>query len=234
MATPTDPTMPLPTATGSDDDDDGDDDDMSSIAPVPAPTPNPSALPTPPLSSQTSSQTSIASPTSTEASASLTPAPEPENRGLSVGASAGIGVAVALAVILVLLGTWFFVRRRRTGLRRRRMSSKDSPPNETVHDLGSAEKGTAPEIREHRALGPSEMEAGGTIEKHASELASPVIPVEAAGDRIFAAELQGSEVPAKGTSKGNKERLFLDSPIDDDDGGHDIGSKSMDGKKPPC
>jgi hypothetical protein len=89
-----------------------------------------------------------------------------------------------------------------------------------------------PEIYAHRALGPAEMEA----ERRPSELASPVVPVEADGDRHFAAELPGSYVPPQGIrkeSKGSRERLFLDSPIDEEEGRFEKDLRPVDEKKPP-
>ena len=132
-------------------------------------------------------------------------------------------------ILLLLLGGWFCVRRRRSVLRR---LSKGSAATDTAHDLETAGKETGPEIREHRALGPAEMEAS-TNERHPSELASPVISVEAAGDRNFAAELQGSEVPPQGGRKGSRERLFLDSPIDEEQGRFEKDFRPVDEKRPP-
>ncbi|KAH6865107.1 hypothetical protein BKA58DRAFT_404877 [Alternaria rosae] len=226
MTTSTDPTVPLPTETDKDrkDKDDDDDDDVSSTAPAPTPTPptpNPPGRPSPANSPQ-SSQTSLPSPTSTEATASAPAVLESGNGGLGVGASAGIGAAVAVAIILLLLGGWFCVRRRRAGIHRKRTFSQSS------HDLENAAKGSG-------YGGPAEMEAGTNSEKSASELASPVVPVEALGDRRhFTAELPGSEVPPDGGAKGSGERLFPDSPIDDEDGQYHIDSKSLEEKKASC
>jgi hypothetical protein len=223
MTTPTDSTVPLPTATGKDDKDkkdDDDDDDVSSTAPAPTPTPPAPNRPAKP--SPQASQTTVLSPTSTEASTSSTPIQESGNGGISVGVSAGIGAAVAIAIILLLLGGWFCVRRRRVGKRRKRTLSESS------HDLENATKEGV-----HGAQGPAEMDAESRSEKGAFELASPIIPVEAAGDPNLAAELPGSEVPPNGVGKESGERLFPDSPIDDEDDRRDVDSKTIDGKKPP-
>jgi len=228
MSTSTDPTVPLPTETEKDrkDRDDDDDDDVSSTAPAPTPTPptpGPPGRPSPADASQ-SSQTSLPSSTSTQASASAPAVLESGNGGLGVGASAGIGAAVAVAVILLLLGGWFCVRRRRAGIRRKSTLSQSS------YDLENATKGS-----ECGALGPAEMEAGSNSEKSASELASPVVPVEAVGDRrLFAAELPGSEVLPNDEKKGTEERLFPDSPIDDEDDQYHVDSKSIEDKKASC
>ncbi|KAG9186197.1 hypothetical protein G6011_02753 [Alternaria panax] len=217
MATSTDPTVPIPTTTDIDDDDD---DDVTSMAPAPhlPPTPTPN-IPT----SSLLSLTSVPTPTSTNASVSSSPTAASGNGGLSVGASVGIGIGAALGVILLLLAGWFCVRRNRSGLRR---LSKGSAASDTAHDLEKPGEGMGPEIREHRALGPVEMD---TSERGLSELASPVIPVEAAGDRGFAVELQGSKVPPK----RSRERLFLDSPIDEEQGRFEKDVGPVDEKRSP-
>ncbi|RYO37596.1 hypothetical protein AA0113_g3193 [Alternaria arborescens] len=242
MATSTDPTVPLPTTTDNDDDDD---DDVTSLAPgppgPPAPTPNASTTSasvtaTATSSSPLSSLTGIPTPNSTDASVSSGPDRGPAatsgNSGLSAGASAGIGVGAAVGIILLLLAGWFFVRRRRSGLLRR-LSKISAVSGGTTHDLEKSGMGMSPEIIEHGALGPAEMEAGNASERRPSELASPVVPVEAAGDRRFAAELPGSEVPPAGVRKGSKERLFLDSPIDEEEGRFEKDLRPIDEKKPP-
>ncbi|CAN9451940.1 unnamed protein product [Alternaria alternata] len=235
MATSTDPTVPLPTTTDNDDDDD---DDVTSLAPgppgPPAPTPNASTTSASATSSSSplSSLTDVPTPTSTDASVFSSPAATSGNGGLSAGASAGIGVAAAVGIILLLLAGWFLVRRRRSGLLRR-LSKISAVSSGTTHDLEKSGMGMSPEIIEHGALGPAEMEAGNASERRPSELASPVVPVEAAGDRRFAAELPGSEVPPTGVRKGSKERLFLDSPIDEEEGRFEKDLRPIDEKKPP-
>ncbi|OWY49618.1 hypothetical protein AALT_g8577 [Alternaria alternata] len=236
MATSTDPTVPLPTTADNDDDDD---DDVTSLAPgppgPPGPTPNvstTSASATATSSSPLSSLTGVPTPNSTDASVSSSPAATSGNSGLSAGASAGIGVGAAVGIILLLLAGWFLVRRRRSGLLRR-LSKISAVSGGTTHDLEKSGMGMSPEIIEHGALGPAEMEAGNASQRRPSELASPVVPVEAAGDPSFAAELPGSEVPPTGVRKGSKERLFLDSPIDEEEGQFEKDLRPIDEKKPP-
>jgi hypothetical protein len=238
MATSTDPTVPLPTTTDNDDDDD---DDVTSLAPgppgPPGPTPNASTTPasasaTATSSSPLSSLTGVPTPNSTDAPISSGPAATSGNGGLSAGASAGIGVGAAVGIILLLLAGWFLVRRRRSGLLRR-LSKISAVSGGTTHDLEKSGMGMSPEIIEHGALGPAEMEAGNASQRRPSELASPVVPVEAAGTRSFAAELPGSEVPPSGVRKGSKERLFLDSPIDEEEGRFEKDLRPIDEKKPP-
>ncbi|CAN9457818.1 unnamed protein product [Alternaria alternata] len=238
MATSTDPTVPLPTTTDNDDDDD---DDVTSFAPgppgPPGPTPNASTTPasasaTATSSSPLSSLTGVPTPNSTDAPISSGPAATSGNGGLSAGASAGIGVGAAVGIILLLLAGWFLVRRRRSGLLRR-LSKISAVSGGTTHDLEKSGMGMSPEIIEHGALGPAEMEAGNASQRRPSELASPVVPVEAAGTRSFAAELPGSEVPPAGVRKGSKERLFLDSPIDEEEGRFEKDLRPIDEKKPP-
>ncbi|RYN75518.1 hypothetical protein AA0117_g6191 [Alternaria alternata] len=237
MATSTDPTVPLPTTTDNDDDDD---DDVTSLAPgppgPPGPTPNVSTTSASATatssSSPLSSLTGVPTPNSTDASVSSSPAATSGNSGLSAGASAGIGVGAAVGIILLLLAGWFFVRRRRSGLLRR-LSKISAVSGGTTHDLEKSGMGMSPEIIEHGALGPAEMEAGNASERRPSELASPIVPVEAAGDRRFAAELPGSEVPPASVRKGSKERLFLDSPIDEEEGRFEKDLRPIDEKKPP-
>jgi hypothetical protein len=236
MATSTDPTVPLPTTTDNDDDDD---DDVTSLAPgppgPPAPTLNASttsASATATSSSPLSSLTGVPTPNSTDAPISSGPAATSGNGGLSAGASAGIGVGAAVGIILLLLAGWFLVRRRRSGLLRR-LSKISAVSGGTTHDLEKSGMGMSPEIIEHGALGPAEMEAGNASQRRPSELASPVVPVEAAGTRSFAAELPGSEVPPSGVRKGSKERLFLDSPIDEEEGRFEKDLRPIDEKKPP-
>jgi hypothetical protein len=238
MATSTDPTVPLPTTTDNDDDDD---DDVTSFAPgppgPPGPTPNASTTPasasaTATSSSPLSSLTGVPTPNSTDAPISSGPAATSGNGGLSAGASAGIGVGAAVGIILLLLAGWFLVRRRRSGLLRR-LSKISAVSGGTTHDLEKSGMGMSPEIIEHGALGPAEMEAGNASQRRPSELASPVVPVEAAGTRSFAAELPGSEVPPSGVRKGSKERLFLDSPIDEEEGRFEKDLRPIDEKKPP-
>ncbi|CAN9214169.1 unnamed protein product [Alternaria alternata] len=240
MATSTDPTVPLPTTTDNDDDDD---DDVTSLAPgppgPPGPTPNASTTPASASASATATSSSplsslmgVPTPNSTDAPISSGPAATSGNGGLSAGASAGIGVGAAVGIILLLLAGWFLVRRRRSGLLRR-LSKISAVSSGTTHDLEKSGMGMSPEIIEHGALGPAEMEAGNASERRPSELASPVVPVEAAGDRRFAAELPGSEVPPAGVRKGSKERLFLDSPIDEEEGRFEKDLRPIDEKKPP-
>jgi hypothetical protein len=141
-------------------------------------------------------------------------------------------VGAAVGIILLLLAGWFLVRRRRSGLLRR-LSKISAVSGGTTHDLEKSGIGMSPEIIEHGALGPAEMEAGNASQRRPSELASPVVPVEAAGTRSFAAELPGSEVPPAGVRKGSKERLFLDSPIDEEEGRFEKDLRPIDEKKPP-
>ena len=93
--------------------------------------------------------------------------------------------------------------------------------------------GMDPDIRKHEALGPAEMEAGNTSDRRPSELASPVVPVEATGDWRFAAELPGSEVRPQDVKKASRERLFLDSPIEEEEGRFEKDLRLVDEKKPP-
>lgn len=164
-------------------------------------------------------------------------APAGDNRGLSVGATAGIGVGVALAVILMVLGAWFFVRRRRRRSHRTRTVSGDSTIHGDTPDEEVARKLSGQDIRAYRAPGGMaavEMGYGkelGVDGKHRAELASPIVPVEAVGDRGFAVELAGSEVPMRQVEKGDGERLFSDPPIDDRYDTHDTESRLVDVKR---
>jgi hypothetical protein len=154
-------------------------------------------------------------------------APTNDSRGLSVGASAGIGVAVALAVVLMAIACWVFTHRRKR-IRRMRTRSGDSTINGVSPDEEIAKKS---QIYAHYAGSPFEIGGGkGMDVNHSrrSELASPVIPVEAVGDREFPVELQGSEVPT-GSEKGG-ERLFSDVPVDVNDVPDDPEPRFMDKK----
>ncbi|KAL6707603.1 hypothetical protein ACN47E_003953 [Coniothyrium glycines] len=138
-----------------------------------------------------------------------------ESQGLSTGAAAGVGVGVALAVILLALGGWLFMRRRK----RRNLRERAATNPFKLHGSGADEEvARKTEIYAHHAGGPlgvGEAKEMGVDNRRRSELASPVVPVEAVGDRTFAAELQGSDVPARG-GKG-EERLFSDAPIEESD-----------------
>ncbi|CAO2653936.1 Nn.00g106690.m01.CDS01 [Neocucurbitaria sp. VM-36] len=140
------------------------------------------------------------------------------DKGLSSGAAAGIGVAVGIAVILIAIGAWIFTRRRRRQWQKKRKSSRDSSSHGYTPDEEIARNLAGSEVRAYRATGGAvEMGHGKELdadEKGLSELDSPTMPVEAIGDREFAAELPGSMVPMRGVDKGNGERLFDDAPID--------------------
>ncbi|KAH7378282.1 hypothetical protein BKA66DRAFT_148309 [Pyrenochaeta sp. MPI-SDFR-AT-0127] len=162
--------------------------------------------------------------------------PGGESKGLGVGATAGIGVGVALAVILMVLGAWIFVRRRRRRWQRKRTASGSTAHGDTP-DEEVARKLSGQEVRAYRApggMGAAEMGYGkeyGVDGKHRAELASPVVPVEAVGDREYAVELPGSAVPMREVEKGNGERLFSDAPIDDRNDTFDPESRLADVKR---
>lgn len=123
---------------------------------------------------------------------------EPTNGddGLSSGATAGIAVGVVLAVLLMLLAAWFFIRRKRSRARQVKAALASTARAHTP-DEESAKKA---EIYAYRTQDPAELggdPAMGHDPRRPSELASPVVPVEVTGDRQFAAELQGSEVPKR-------------------------------------
>ena len=244
MTSTTDPTVPAPTVVTDDDDDD---DDQAPPAP-PRPTAGPAAPPAATSSQPISSSTPTTTSVSSGAPNSNIPGDDPGSgdRGLSTGESAGIGVGVAILVILLLIGAWFCVRRRRLRSRKLRSASLSSTAKDVTPDIEAASKEMGPDVRVYRDPGVPEMSpefgvygaraipemgADTASGRRISELASPVTPVEAFGDRQFAVELPGSEVPAKVPKKKDGERLFDDSPIDDpnDRDGSDariFGSKS--------
>lgn len=150
-------------------------------------------------------------------------APASDSSSLSIGATVGIGVGVALAVILMAVGVWIFAkRRRRLWQKKRRASGDRSLPGDTP-DEKMYKKLSGPQTTEYRAestTSPVEIGNGREThvdEKHIFELASPTDPVEAIGDQEYAAELPGSQVPMYSTQKGNRERLFSEIPLDEQD-----------------
>ena len=127
------------------------------------------------------------------------------NGSLSTGASIGIGVGVAFAAVFFLVAGFFFFLRRR--------ASKRFIAAKTADDEEGARKTDSPEVWAH-SVPPGVAEMVG--EKPVSELASPVVPVEAVGDHSHPAELPGCEVPSSSAKTGGDERLSDDSPIEPD------------------
>lgn len=182
---------------------------------VPDPVPSNEATSSP--RNQSASPTALADTLPSGATNSTTPldASPGGSKGLSAGAAAGIGVGTALAVILLVFLGWFFIRQRKQRSRRSRTSSGGSTLRGSTPDEEIARKS---EVYAYRAGDAAEMSSSkemGNDDRRRSELASPAIPVEAVGDREFAIELQGSDVPAR-SGKGG-ERLFDDAPIDERD-----------------
>lgn len=271
MASPTVPTVPFPTDIDTDDDDDDDLPSLlpSPTASTPPaqppapvetllPTPGPAPAPPPAASSVPGAPSPSPDPnaaaTNTNGvvpSGSATPLADSrpsglsnptspnDGGGLSTGAKAGLGVGVAIGVLLMVLAAWLFVRTRR---RRRQQKTKIS--RAATRDVETARVAPGPDVRAYRAPAVPELSNGAGVEKYRyyNELASPVVAQEVHGDREFAVELQGSDVPSSSVAKEGRAwspspptydqssagphmekkdgvRLFDDAPIDADDEG---------------
>lgn len=218
------------------DPDDKDKDDKSSSSSVsvsqtqtPTPQPKPPGPPGPPRPETSPSTLSTITqssylPTITESSTSTrTPDPtaapyqeSPTPDSFGPAESAGIGVGVAVAVLLLALVAWLIARRRRSSKMR-----KISVSSTADTEVGNKEYGP---------VGVKELEAG----RRASELAAHTGPVEVVGDPEFVAELQGSDTPIAGWRKPDRERLFVDAPINETDDHDELGfSKINDEKRGP-
>lgn len=217
MASATSPTVPLPTQPGLDDDDD---DDEDVLIPVPPPSqvsatsipeqtqPTSAAVATTTAPSGASTNSAIATPSGSATLGGSLPSgvqdpagsgntPGNNDQGLSSGATAGIAVGVVIAVLLMLVGGWFFIRRRRSRVQKTRTAVGDSLSQKHPSDEESAKRS---EVYAYQA--PAAVELGGVQDtgngdRRHTELASTTAPVEITGDRQFAVELPGSDVPMR-------------------------------------
>jgi hypothetical protein len=159
--------------------------------------------------------------------------------GLSAGASAGIGVGVAIVVILMAIGIWIFARRRRRRWQKKRRESGGSSLHGDTPDEEVNRKLSGQQVAAYRHPGSTngavEMGTGQgdpNGEKALYELATSSAPVEVVGDREFAAELPGSQVPGQSTTeKRDAERLFSDAPLDEQAPVYSHTEKKRDGER---
>lgn len=196
--------------------------------------PSPPKPPKPHESATASSSSAL--PTATSSSnvplQTLTAAKPPKgSRPLGPGESAGIGIAVAVAVLFIALAIRFFMQRRK---RSKFGAGNDSAafwPGTKHSDMEAGQKGMDSDDMDFGPVGVPEMETCAARGRRFSELAGRRSPAEMISEPHSVAELEGSNVMARYLEKKNRERLFLDPPIDENDDKHDNDSPRVAGKK---